>query len=200
PAADSRERSRDDGGTDPFPEIAALAERLLLPERLGIPNPYFVAHGGPLGATTRLGGTELLDFSGFDYLGLAGHPAVSAAAAEAIARYGTSVSASRVAAGERPLHRELEVSIAGLLGAEAALTLVSGHATNLGVIGQLLRRGDLALHDELAHDSIMQGIRLSGARRQPFPHNDLVTLDRLLRELAPRHRRALVAAEGLYRM
>ena len=194
------ERSRDDGGTDPFPEIAALAERLLLPERLGIPNPYFVAHEGPLGATTRVGGTELLDFSGFDYLGLASHPAVIAAAAEAIARYGTSVSASRVAAGERPLHRELEVSIAGLLGAEAALTLVSGHATNLGVLGQLLRRGDLALHDELAHDSIMQGIRLSGARRQPFPHNDLAALDRLLRELAPRHRRVLVAAEGVYSM
>ena len=110
------------------------------------------------------------------------------------------MSASRVASGERPLHRELEESIAGLLGAEAALTLVSGHATNLGVIGQLLRAGDLALHDELTHDSIMQGIRLSGARRQPFPHNDLVALDRLLRELAPRHPRVLVAVEGVYSM
>jgi len=185
PAADSQESPRNTDGTDPFPEVAALAERLLLAERLGIPNPYFVAHEGPLGATTRVGGTVLLDFSGFDYLGLASHPAVVAAATEAIARYGTSVSASRVASGERPLHRELEASIAELLGAEAALTLVSGHATNLGVIGQLLRRGDLALHDELTHDSIMQGIRLSGARRQPFPHNDLVALDRLLRELAP---------------
>jgi 8-amino-7-oxononanoate synthase len=200
PAGNSQERSRNNDGTDPFPEVAALAERLLLAERLGIPNPYFVPHEGPLGATTRVGGTVLLDFSGFDYLGLASHPAVVAAATEAIARYGTSVSASRVASGERPLHRELEASIAELLGAEAALTLVSGHATNLGVFGQLLRRGDLALHDELTHDSIMQGIRLSGARRQPFPHNDLVALDRLLRELAPRHPRVLVAVEGVYSM
>jgi 8-amino-7-oxononanoate synthase len=197
---DRQERPRSNDGTDPFPEVAALAERLSLAERLGIPNPYFVAHEGPLGATTRVGDTVLLDFSGFDYLGLASHPAVAAAATEAIARYGTSVSASRVASGERPLHRELEESIAELLGAEAALTLVSGHATNLGVIGQLLRRGDLALHDELTHDSIMQGIRLSGARRQPFPHNDLVALDRLLRELAPRHPRVLVAVEGVYSM
>jgi len=197
---DRQERPRDNDSTDPFPEVAALAERLLLAEGLGIPNPYFVAHEGPLGATTRVGGTVLLDFSGFDYLGLASHPAVAAAATEAIARYGTSVSASRVASGERPLHRELEESIAELLGAEAALTLVSGHATNLGVIGQLLRAGDLALHDELTHDSIMQGIRLSGARRQPFPHNDLVALDRLLRELAPRHPRVLVAVEGVYSM
>ncbi len=113
---------------------------------------------------------------------------------------GRCSKASRVASGERPLHRELEASIAELLGAEAALTLVSGYATNLGVIGQLLRRGDLALHDELTHDSIMQGIRLSGARRQPFPHNDLVALDRLLRELAPRHPRVLVAVEGVYSM
>ena len=203
PATGSQEHRRDNGGTggtDSFPEVAALTERLLQPGRLGIPNPYFVAHEGPLGATTRVGGTVLLDFSGFDYLGLASHPAVVDAATEAIARYGTSVSASRLAAGERPLHRELEASIAGLLGAEAALTLVSGHATNLGVIGQLLRRGDLALHDELAHDSIMQGIRLSGARRQPFPHNDLAALDRLLRELAPRHSRVLVAVEGVYSM
>ena len=135
PATGSQEHPRDDGGTgdtDSFPEVAALTERLLQPGRLGIPNPYFVAHEGPLGATTRVGGTVLLDFSGFDYLGLASHPAVVGAATEAIARYGTSVSASRLAAGERPLHRELEASIAGLLGAEAALTLVSGHATTSG--------------------------------------------------------------------
>jgi 7-keto-8-aminopelargonate synthetase-like enzyme len=191
-----------DGGrpAETFPEVAALAGRLTLPGRLGIPDPYFVAHDGPLGATTRVGGTVLVDFSGYDYLGLATHPSVIAGACEAMARYGTSVSASRVASGERPVHGELEASIAGLLGAEAALTLVSGHATNLGVIGQLLRETDLALHDELIHDSILQGIRLSGARRQPFPHNDLAALDRLLRELAPRHPRVLVAAEGVYSM
>ncbi|NJC73164.1 aminotransferase class I/II-fold pyridoxal phosphate-dependent enzyme [Planosporangium thailandense] len=185
---------------DRLPELAALGDRLSLAERLGVPNPYFVAHDGALGATTVVDGAELIDFSGYDYLGLATDPAVVAAAAEAVARYGTSVSASRVASGERPLHRDLEAEIADLLGAEAALTMVSGHATNVGVLGHLLRPGDLALHDALAHDSILQGIRLSGASRRPFPHNDLAALDRLLTDLAPRHRRVVVAVEGVYSM
>jgi acyl carrier protein len=95
-----------DGGrpAETFPEVAALAGRRTLPGRLGIPDPYFVAHDGPLGATTRVGGTVLVDFSGYDYLGLATHPSVIAGACEAMARYGTSVSASRVASGERPVH------------------------------------------------------------------------------------------------
>ena len=183
-----------------LPEVAALAQRLALAERLGVPNPYFVPHSGSLGATTVIAGTELVDFSGYDYLGLATHPAVVAAATEAIGRYGTSVSASRVASGQRPLHQELEDEIAEYLGAAAALAMVSGHATNVSVLGHLLRPGDLAVHDALAHDSILQGIRLSGAHRRAFAHNDLDVLTRLLDEHAGRHRRVLVAVEGVYSM
>jgi 8-amino-7-oxononanoate synthase len=182
------------------PELAALQERLTLPERLGVANPYFLPHDGALGATTRIRGTELIDFSGYDYLGLATHPAVVAAATDALTRYGTSVSASRVVSGERPLHRDLEETVAAFLGTEAALAMVSGHATSVSVLGHLLRPGDLALHDALAHDSILQGIRLSRARRRSFPHNDLDALDRLLTDLAPRHRRVMVAVEGVYSM
>src|SRR5262249_22434793 len=119
---------------------------------------------------------------------------------EAIARYGTSASASRLASGERPVHRELEQEIAGLLGTGAALAMVSGHATNVTVLGHLLGPGDLAVHDALAHDSILQGIRLSGAPRRAFPHNDLDALERILTEHAGRHRRTLVAVEGVYSM
>jgi 8-amino-7-oxononanoate synthase len=182
------------------PEMAAIRERLALVERLGVANPYFAAHAGPLGATTTVDGVQLVDFSGYDYLGLATHPAVVGAATEAIARYGTSASASRLASGERPVHRELEREIAGLLGTGAALAMVSGHATNVSVLGHLLRPGDLALHDALAHDSILQGIRLSGAHRRAFAHNDPDALAGILAEHAGRHRRTLVAVEGVYSM
>ncbi|MFG3604370.1 aminotransferase class I/II-fold pyridoxal phosphate-dependent enzyme [Micromonospora chersina] len=200
PVDAARPAAAADPAPAPPPELAALQERLSLAARLGVANPYFVPHDGALGATTRIGGTELMDFSGYDYLGLATHPAVVAAATDALARYGTSVSASRVASGERPLHRALEEAVAAFLGTEAALAMVSGHATNVGVLGHLLRPGDLALHDALAHDSILQGIRLSGAHRRPFPHNDLDALDRMLADLAPRHRRVVVAVEGVYSM
>lgn len=185
---------------EPLPEVTAFAERRGLPQRLGLPNPYFVAHDAALGATTTVDGAELVDFSGYDYLGLATDPAVVAAAREAVARYGTSVSASRLLSGERPVHRELESAIAGLLDTEDALAMVSGYATNVSVLGHLLAPGDLALHDAYAHDSIVQGIRLSGADRRSFPHNDLVALERLLADHAGRHRRVLVAVEGVYSM
>lgn len=183
-----------------LPELDALAERFALGDELGLPNPYFVVHDGPFGATTSVDGVELINFSGTNYLGLATDPAVVAAAQQAIARYGTSVSASRIASGERPVHGELEAAVAGLLGAEAALVLAAGHATNVGVLGHLLRPGDLAVHDALAHNSILQGIQLSGAHRRSFGHNDLAALDRVLAERAGRHRRVLVAVDGAYSM
>jgi 8-amino-7-oxononanoate synthase len=183
-----------------LPEFAALADRFALGNELGLPNPYFVVHDGAFGATTHVEGIELVNFSGTNYLGLATDPDVIVAAQQAIARYGTSVSASRIASGERPLHGELEAAVAGLLGTEAALVMATGHATNVGVLGHLLRPGDLAVHDALVHNSILQGIQLSGAQRRPFGHNDLTALDQLLSHLAGRHRRVLVAVDGAYSM
>ena len=101
------------------------------------------------------------------------------------ARWGSSCSASRPISGEKPVHRELELELAKLLGTEDAIALVSGHATNVTVIGHLLGEGDLVIHDSLAHDSIMQGCMLSGATRRPFPHNDHAALDELLDEHPP---------------
>lgn len=183
-----------------FPEIDALARRCAIPAELGLPHPYFVVHDGSRGATTRAGGAELLDFSGSDYLGLATHPAVTAAAKAAIDRYGTSVSASRLASGERPIHRELEDALASHLGTPAALAFVSAHATNVTVLGHLLSPGDLIVYDAHAHDSILQGARLSGAQRRVFRHNDLAALDRILTRASGRYRRVVIAVEGVYSM
>jgi 8-amino-7-oxononanoate synthase len=169
-------------------------------ELLGIRNPYFSVHEGVARDTSVVEGRELLNFSSYNYLGLSGDPRVSRAAKEAIERYGTSVSASRLASGERPLHAELEGEIASLLGTEAAVILTSGHATNETVIGHLFGDGDLILHDALAHNSIQQGALLSGARRRPFPHNDWRALESTLRQLRPSFKKVLVAIEGVYSM
>jgi 8-amino-7-oxononanoate synthase len=169
-------------------------------EILGIADPFFRAHDGIAGAETEIGGRRFINFSSYNYLGLNGHPEVAEAAKAAIDRYGTSVSASRVVSGERPIHRELELRLARLHGAEDCIVMVSGHATNVSVIGHLLSKGDLILHDALIHNSAVQGAQLSGARRLSFPHNDAAALGRLLEEQAGRYRHALIVIEGHYSM
>lgn len=188
------------GRAESWPEVRQLAERKAALAAAGLAMPYFQAHEGAAGATTRIAGREYLNFSSYNYLGLAGHPAVNTATAAAVARYGTSASASRLASGERPLHGELERALADFLGCAAAIALVSGHATNVTLIGHLLGPEDLVLHDSLAHDCIVSGARLAGARRLVFPHNDVAALADLLARERPRARRALIAVEGVYSM
>ncbi|WP_328791649.1 type I polyketide synthase [Streptomyces sp. NBC_00273] len=183
-----------------FPEVTAHTERVATFSGLGLANPYFLVHEGALTDTTVIDGRELLSFSSYNYLGMATHPQVNEAAHEAIERCGTSVSASRLLSGSRPLHLELESEIADLLGCEAAVTLANGHATNVTVIGHLVGPGDLIVHDSLAHDSILQGCRLSGATRRPFPHNDATALDALLTQVRDQYRRVLIVVEGVYSM
>ena len=167
---------------------------------LGIDNPFFRPHAGIAGATTIIGNREYDNFVSYNYIGLNGDPRVSDAAKAAIDRYGTSVSASRIVSGERPVHRELEQALAEVYSADDALALVSGHATNVTVIGHLVGPADAILHDSLSHNSVVQGALLSGARRISFPHNDLDELERLLAQARPGVKRALIVVEGHYSM
>jgi len=169
-------------------------------ERLGISNPFFKLHEGTAGATTRIDGKEYINFASYNYLGLCGHPAVNEAAKEAIERYGTSVSASRPVSGERPIHRELEQAIARAYDVDDAVAFVSGVVTNITSIGYLFGPKDLIIHDELIHNSIMQGAQLSGAKRLPFPHNDWAALDRMLKGQRHQYERILIVLEGIYSM
>src|SRR6478736_10503759 len=98
-----------------------------------------------------------INWSSYNYLGLSGDPAVTRAAQQAVERYGTSVSASRVASGEKPLHRELEQELASFLGTEDSIVMVSGHGVFVTTIGHMMGDGDLILHDSLAHNCIMGG-------------------------------------------
>lgn len=168
--------------------------------RLGIPSPFFKLHEGIAGASTRIDGRSYINYASYNYLALCGHPEVSAAARQAIDRYGTSVSASRLVSGERPVHRELEQAIAATYAVDDAITFVSGHAANVTTIGHLFGSRDLVLHDELIHNSVVQGISLSGARRLSFPHNDPAALDAILGQQRHHFQRVLIVLEGIYSM
>src|SRR5271167_367306 len=172
-----------------FREIRMIREAA---EFLGIADPFFRVHEGIAGAETTIGNTTYVNFASYNYLGLNGHPEITAAAKAAIDRYGTSVSASRPVSGERPVHRDLERALARLHGAEDSLVLVGGHSTNVTVIGHLLGRDDVVVHDALIHNSIVQGGILSGARRVPFRHLDPEAADKVLAEARPRHGHALL--------
>ncbi|MGE7386724.1 aminotransferase class I/II-fold pyridoxal phosphate-dependent enzyme [Streptomyces sp. NPDC004126] len=185
---------------DEFPEVARFEERLDAVAGSPAGYPYFRVHEGTITDTTVIGGRPYLSFGSYNYLGLSGHPAVNAAVHEAVDRYGTSVSASRVLSGERDLTVRLERALTEFLGVEGCLTLVSGHATNVTAIGHLVGPGDLVVHDALAHDSILHGCALSGAARRPFAHNDTAELERMLRLNRSRFRRVLIVVEGAYSM
>ncbi|HTY64215.1 MAG TPA: aminotransferase class I/II-fold pyridoxal phosphate-dependent enzyme [Acidobacteriota bacterium] len=183
-----------------FPEVKNLESRLHEIARIGLENPYFRVHDGTAKNRSIIEGVEMLNFSSYNYLGFSGHPEVVAAAKEAIDRYGTSVSASRLVSGERPVHRELECGLAKHIGVEDAVVFVSGHATNVTTIGHLFDKNDLILHDSLCHDSILQGIYLSGAKRYSFPHASLEELEQALAQYRSQYRRALICTEGLFSM
>lgn len=169
-------------------------------EMMGIENPFFRAHDGLANGTSRIDGAPYINFASYNYLGLNGHPAVAEAAKAAIDRYGTSVSASRVVAGERPIHGELERALAAVHGTEAAVTFVSGHATNVTTIGTLMGPKDLILFDALIHNSVAEGARLSGAARMTFPHNDFAHVDDVLSKVRHQYDKVLIVVEGLYSM
>jgi 8-amino-7-oxononanoate synthase len=168
--------------------------------KLGFANPYFKVHDGVAGVTTRIQGRDYLNYASYNYLGLCGDPRVSAAAKAAIERYGTSVSASRLVSGERGVHRDLERALAGAYGVDDAIAFVSGHATNVTVIGHLFGPRDLILHDALVHNSVLQGVKLSGAHRLPFPHRDTAALDAILADQRRQFERVLIVVEGIYSM
>ncbi len=185
---------------DQFPEYIKLKASLELIETAGLDNPYFNVHQSVTNNRTVIGGQELINFSSYNYVGMSGDPAVVLAAQEAVQQYGTSVSASRLVSGEKDLHGELEKAISRFVGTEDAVVFVGGHSTNETTIGHLLGPGDLVLHDGLAHNSIVQGCILSGARRRPFAHNDWEAADKLLTQFRHEYRRVLIVIEGVYSM
>ncbi len=145
-----------------------------------------------------LGGQPVVSFASNDYLGLATHPAVAAAAQEAIARWGTGSGASRLVVGGRPVHDDLELELADWKGTEAALLFPTGFAANLSVIATLAASTDvLVVSDELNHASIIDGCRLSRGRIAIARHNEP---DHVASLLAAHDGPALVVTDTVFSM
>lgn len=178
------------------PEYLHLKQELAQVETIG--NPFFVPHTGVARDTTQIWGRTLINFASYNYLGMSGDPIVATAAVNAIQQYGTSVSASRVVSGERPLHRALEQELAQFIGTEDCIVYIGGHSTNVTTIGHLFGQRDLILYDALSHNSIRQGCRLSGATLIEFPHNDWQKLEQLLSQNRKHYEKTLIAIEGIY--
>lgn len=172
--------------------LSSLAERNLLR------RPHLVHGPGP---RVLVDGRPAICFCSNDYLGLTSHGQLRALAASAHTdEPALGSAASRLISGTRPAHLAAERRLAALVGAPAALLFSSGYAANVGSLSALLARGDVAFSDELNHASLIDGLRLSRARVQIYPHGDTSALAELLRAHRPSGRRAWIVTDSIFSM
>ncbi len=156
--------------------------------------------GSPQGAWLMVDGKKALNFCSNNYLGLANHPRIVAAARKAMEEYGVGPGAVRTIAGTMDLHVRLDERLAAFKGVDAAITFQSGFTANLGTIPALVGKGDVIFSDELNHASIIDGCRLSGAKIIRYAHCDAADLEAQLKEHRASYRRALVVTDGVFSM
>jgi glycine C-acetyltransferase/8-amino-7-oxononanoate synthase len=153
---------------------------------------------GPQGPRVLLDGRPVLLLCSNNYLGLADHPRVREAAAEAAMRYGAGSGASRLISGNMTIHRRLEDGLTDFKGAEACLLFGSGYLANSGVVSTLAQEGDVVFSDALNHASIIDGCRLSRAETFVYDHCDVAHLEWGLRQAEGRG--ALIVTDGVFSM
>lgn len=172
----------------------------ILREREGAGLLRELVQADPLpGGRIRSLGREYFNFSSNDYLGLASHPKILKAAINAVSpAFGSG--ASRLMCGTTSYHALLEEKVAAFKGKEAALVFNSGYQANVGVISALMGKGDAVFSDRLNHASIIDGIKLSGAKLIRFRHNDMAHLEELLREKRPGYSGAMIVTESVFSM
>jgi glycine C-acetyltransferase len=151
-------------------------------------------------ARTRFDGRDVINLASNNYLGLAAHPRLKEAAAQAAMEYGAGSGAVRTIAGTMTLHAELERRFAEFKGAEAALMFQAGFTANSGTVGAILTKEDVIVSDQLNHASIIDGARLSKAEIRVFPHKDALVADQLLQESKAPGRRQLLITDGVFSM
>ncbi|MFA4901121.1 MAG: 8-amino-7-oxononanoate synthase [Desulfobaccales bacterium] len=144
------------------------------------------------GGKVRVAGQILLNLSSNDYLGLAQDPRLINAAQAAAAQWGAGAGASRLVVGHLALHEAVEARLAAFKGTEAAVIFPTGYMANVGTIAALMGPGDVIFSDRLNHASIYDGIKLSGATLQRFPHRDLNSLEQLLQQAGAARRRLII--------
>lgn len=168
--------------------LAAIHQRRSLPQYIPIDSCHVLYQGVPH-----------LMMASNNYLGLTFHPYVQEASKEALERYGTGSSGSRLTSGSHPLFQTFESSIANWKECEAALTFTSGYMANVGTITALLQVKDAIFSDALNHASLIDGCRLSGATIHVYPHKDMRYLEQLLRQSMHTPRR-LIVTDGVFSM
>jgi 8-amino-7-oxononanoate synthase len=171
---------------------------------LALHDQHRLRSSEPLEGASRINvtssGRPLVSFCSNDYLGLACHPALAEAAAEAAARSGFGASASRLVSGTMPEHLALEGAVASLVRSEAALLFPTGYHANLGAVTALAGPQDLIVADRLCHASIIDACRLSRAKLAFYPHLDLQRAEKHLRHWGPTARRRFLITESLFSM
>jgi glycine C-acetyltransferase/8-amino-7-oxononanoate synthase len=178
--------------------MSEIEERLEELERLGLGRRLRLV-SGPQGPTVLLDGKPVLLLCSNNYLGLADHPRVREAAAEAAMRWGVGAGASRLVSGTMTIHRRLEERLAAFKRSEACLLFGSGYLANIGVIGALAGRGETIFSDELNHASIIDGCRLARAEVVVYRHCDVEHLDWSLRRHGGRAG-ALIVTDSVFSM
>src|ERR671911_1553348 len=155
---------------------------------------------GPTGARARFDGRDVINLASNNYLGLASHPRMNAAASKAASELGAGTGAVRTIAGSMTLHRELERRFAAFKHAEDALMFQSGFTANAGTVAAILDKQDVIVSDRLNHASIIDGARLSRAEIKVFDHKNAQHADELLKESARPGRRQLLITDGVFSM
>jgi 8-amino-7-oxononanoate synthase len=162
--------------------------------------PYFRLIESEAGPEMEIEGKPTIMLGSNNYLGLTGDERVKAAARDALERYGTGLTGSRFLNGTTPLHVELERELAEWMGAEDVLVFTTGHQANVGCLGTILEPGDTVICDSADHASILDGVRLSGAKLRPFRHNQMDKLERMLERAAGDGGGVLVVVDGVFSM
>ena len=167
-------------------------------ERMGI-YPFFRMIESDQDTTVTIKGKRVLMFGSNSYMGLTNHPAIKEAAIKATEKYGTGCAGSRFLNGTLDIHVELEKKLAEFVHKEAALVFSTGFQVNLGVIPTVTGRNDYLLIDELDHASIIEATRLSFAKVLKYRHNDMQSLERILKRCEP-NRVKLIVVAGIFSM
>jgi 8-amino-7-oxononanoate synthase len=162
--------------------------------------PYFRILESATAPVVEMEGAERVMLGSNNYLGLTGDPRVIEGAREALERYGTGLTGSRLLNGTIDLHLRLEAELAEWMGTEEAIVFTTGHQSNLGCLGTLLGPGDTVIADSADHASILDGCILSRAKLRPFRHNRLDKLEKMLERAGDDGGGVLVVVDGVFSM
>ncbi len=183
--------------TELFRKTSKFTEHKIV-QQMGI-YPYFHASTGKIGPRMIMDGHDTIMLGSNNYMGLANHPEMIAAAKKAIDDYGTGCTGSRLMNGTLDIHDKLEQELAHFMNKDRALTFTTGYMTNLGTISGLTKQREYVISDEFNHASIVDACKMSKATTLIYKHNDMEDLERVLKTI-PKKKGKLIVSDGVFSM